>query len=76
MAVYECVFNNFKLTVIKDVLYIISDIDTRNIINMLYAPGTDLQGGDCGTYMYLLNEKHLLVHNHGDANSVVFIKCD
>jgi hypothetical protein len=72
---YECVFNDSKLTVIESgVLYIISDVKTRNIKNILYAPSYDLGEGDAGTYIYLLNGKHLLVQNGGDGNSVVFIK--
>jgi hypothetical protein len=73
---YECEFNGSKLTVINSVLYIISDTVTKNIKNMLYAPSTSLQEGDGGTYIYLLNGKHILVYNGGDVNSAVFIKND
>ncbi len=50
--------NNSKLAVYDSVLYIISDSDTRKITNILY----------------FLNNKHLLIFNSGDANSIIFIK--
>jgi hypothetical protein len=62
------------LTIIDGVLIIISDAITKNIKNMLYAPDTSLQDGDGGTYIYLLNGKHLLVFNDGDVSSTIFIK--
>lgn len=73
---YQCVFNNSKLTVIDYVLYVVSDADTNNIKNILYAPDTSLQEGDGDTEVFLLNNKHLLIYNCGDVESVLFIKND
>lgn len=71
---YEYNFNNSKLTVFGSVLYIISNIDTGSVTNILFAPDYSLQMGDCDTHLYLLNNRHLLIQNAGDVNSAIFIK--
>lgn len=72
---YECVFNNSKLSVINNELYIISDLNTNEIKNVLYAPDNSLREGE-DTEVFLLNNKHIFIYNNGDVRSALFIKND
>lgn len=71
---WYCYWKNYKLSFYDSRLYIISDASTNKIMNILYAPFTDLQMGDSGTYLYLFNNKHLIVYNAGDVSSVIIIQ--
>lgn len=46
-------------------------LKVEDIINVLHAPCYGLQVGDSGTYIFMLNGKHLLIHNAGDVYSVI-----
>lgn len=70
---YYYYFDNYRLDIWFDKLYIISD-ENCNIINILYAPDYRLQMGDNGTKVRFINEKMIVIENNGDVWSVVVIK--
>lgn len=71
---YDCYWKTYKLSLYDSKLYVISDVDTNQILNVLYAPKYDLQQGDNATYVYLLDYKHLLIYNEGDVYSAIIIQ--
>lgn len=78
---YSCValheFGKYAIAIWNSLLYIVSEKisnDNHKILNILYADEYDLQHGDMGSHVYLLNEKHILIWNTGDVSSVVIVK--
>ena len=53
--------------------YVVSDQPSNKITSVLLCDES-LQLGDCETYIYLINDKHILVYNAGDVWSTVVIK--
>lgn len=66
-------WNYYILIVLNSTTYILSDI-TNKILKVLHAPECDLQEGDSGTVYYLLDNKHLVIHNQGDVYSTIVIR--
>lgn len=73
---YECYWTHnqkeYILTVIDSKIYLIRC--DNQLVCSIYAPDYDLQMGDCITNVYILNGKHVVVHNHGDVCSIVIFK--
>lgn len=73
---YECewTYNNKKyvLTEFSGTTYLVRCDD--EIVCSICAPNCDLQDGDSRTDVFLLNEKHLIICNHGDVVSTIVFK--
>jgi hypothetical protein len=73
---YECEWycdnKLYVLTFIFSTTYLLRC--NGQLIYSLYAPETDLQCGDASTNIKLLNEKHIIIYNYGDVNSVITFK--
>lgn len=73
---YECEWycnkKHYILTIFNMAVYLLR-CDAQ-IIYSLCAPNYELQPGDSRTYIYLLNEKHIVIHNYGDVSSAIVLK--
>ena len=67
-------WDHYTLDIWHSLIYIIADTDSGNILSVLYAPECELQTGDCGTTVRIINDKMMMIENDGDVWSVVIVK--
>lgn len=58
----------------KKSLFIISHIADNRIISAVCFDEYNFTDGDCGTSVYVVNEKHILMYNDGDCPSVLLMQ--